>query len=129
MGSPRRRRLGKRARERDETPVVREREVGDRPPARSTVEGAKLPSGALVEILKPYLWTLALQGHTHVAEKLPADGAARTRYHTAPAVNRPRGAEPAAGFFVYGVDGSEVDDGELDGYLEGVMTPSGKRTR
>jgi len=68
---------------------------------------------ALAEILRPYRWTLALQGHTHVAERLPAEAGARTRYHTAPAVNRPRGAEPAAGFFVYGVDGSEVDDGEL----------------
>ena len=68
---------------------------------------------ALAEILRPYRWTLALQGHTHVAERLPAEAGAGTRYHTAPAVNRPRGAEPAAGFFVYGVDGSEVDDGEL----------------
>jgi hypothetical protein len=68
---------------------------------------------ALAEILRPYRWTLALQGHVHVAERLPAEAGTRTRYHTAPAVNRPRGAEPAAGFFVYGVDGSEVDDGEL----------------
>jgi hypothetical protein len=68
---------------------------------------------ALPEILAPYRWTLALQGHTHVAERLAAEPTGRTRYHTAPAVNRPRGAEPAAGFFVYTVDGSEVDDGEL----------------
>ena len=70
-------------------------------------------TGALAEVLAPYRWTLALQGHTHVAERLAAEPGGRTRYHTAPAVNRPRGAEPAAGFFVYAVDGSEVDDGEL----------------
>jgi len=68
---------------------------------------------ALAPILAPYRWTLALQGHTHVAERLPAEPGTRTRHHTAPAVNRPRGAEPAAGYFVYGVDGAEVDDGEL----------------
>ena len=70
-------------------------------------------AGALPEILAAHRWTLALQGHTHVAERLAAESGGRTRYHTAPAVNRPRGAEPAAGFFVYAVDGAEVDDGEL----------------
>jgi len=67
---------------------------------------------ALPEILAAHRWTLALQGHTHVAEKLPAETGGRTRYHTAPAVNSPRG-EPAPGFFLYAVDGAEVDDGEL----------------
>ena len=70
-------------------------------------------ASALVEILKPYRWTLALQGHTHVAEKLPADGAARTRYHTAPAVTRLPQAIPPSGFFMYEVEGGEVDDGAL----------------
>jgi hypothetical protein len=67
---------------------------------------------ALAEVLAPYRWTLALQGHTHVAEKLPAETGGQTRYHTAPAVNGPRG-EPAPGFFLYAVDGAQVDDGEL----------------
>ena len=67
---------------------------------------------ALPEILAAHRWTLAWQGHTHVAEKLPAETGGRTRYHTAPAVNSPRG-EPAPGFFLYAVDGAEVDDGEL----------------
>jgi 3',5'-cyclic AMP phosphodiesterase CpdA len=66
---------------------------------------------ALAEILAPYRWTLALQGHTHVAERLAAETGGHTRYHTAPAVNGPRG-EPAA-FFLYAVEGSEVDDGEI----------------
>ena len=67
---------------------------------------------ALAEILTPYRWTLALQGHTHMTEKLPASGGA-TRYHTAPAVAGPRPVEAPAGFFVYGVEGGEIDDGEL----------------
>lgn len=70
-------------------------------------------AGALVEILKAYRWTLALQGHTHVAEKLPADGGTRTRYHTAPAVTRLPQANPPSGYFMYAVEGGEVDDGEL----------------
>jgi hypothetical protein len=70
-------------------------------------------TGALVEILKPYRWTLALQGHTHVAEKLPADGGTGTRYHTAPAVTRLPQALPPSGFFMYEVEGGEVDDGAL----------------
>jgi hypothetical protein len=77
----------------------------------------------LVEILRPYRWTLALQGHTHMTEKLPADAGAATRYHTAPAVAGPRPVESPAGFFVYGVDGGEVDDGELvllDAGLQGA---------
>ena len=68
---------------------------------------------ALVEILRPYRWTLALQGHTHVAERLPAEAGARTRYHTAPAITRLPQGQPPSGFFVYQVDGGEVDDGEL----------------
>ena len=49
---------------------------------------------ALAEILRPYRWTLALQGHTHVAERLPAEAGARTRYHTAPAVTGLVGPSP-----------------------------------
>ena len=48
---------------------------------------------ALGEILRPYRWTLALQGHTHLTEKLPAEGGSATRYHTAPAVAGPRPVE------------------------------------
>ena len=40
---------------------------------------------ALVEILRPYRWTLALQGHTHMTEKLPADAGAAD-----PVSHRPR---------------------------------------
>jgi hypothetical protein len=48
-----------------------------------------------------------------VAEKLPADGGTRTRYHTAPAVTRLPQAIPPSGFFMYEVEGGEVDDGAL----------------
>jgi len=68
---------------------------------------------ALVPRLKAYRWTLALQGHTHVAERLPAADGTSTRYHTAPAVVRLPQARSPSGFFVYQVDGPEVDDGEL----------------
>jgi Icc protein len=68
---------------------------------------------ALARILKPYRWTLALQGHTHIAERLPAAGGGGTRYHTAPAVMVRPAENVGSGFFVYGVEGAAVDDGEL----------------
>ena len=68
---------------------------------------------ALAEILKPYRWTLALQGHMHVAERLrPFDGGI-TRFHTAPAVDREPDEVRPSGLFVYTVRGEEIDDGEL----------------
>jgi calcineurin-like phosphoesterase family protein len=68
---------------------------------------------ALAQILKPYRWTLALQGHTHIAEKLPAVPGSRTRYHTAPAATRREEGKLPPGFVLYAVDGADVDDGEL----------------
>lgn len=68
---------------------------------------------ALAEILKPYRWTLALQGHMHVGERLrPLDGGI-TRFHTAPAVHREAGEVRPSGLFIYTVRGEEIDDGEL----------------
>jgi 3',5'-cyclic AMP phosphodiesterase CpdA len=68
---------------------------------------------ALSEILKPYRWTLALQGHTHVGERLRLYDGGSTRFHTAPAVDHPPGDSTPSGLFVYTVRGEEIDDGEL----------------
>lgn len=70
---------------------------------------------ALAEILKGYHWTLALQGHTHTAERLrlwEGGQTGETRFHTAPAVDHPE-PTPPAGLFVYTVRGAEIDDGEI----------------
>jgi hypothetical protein len=48
-----------------------------------------------------------------MAEKLPAGGGTRTRYHTAPSAILYLEVKGPPGFFVYAVDGAEVDDGEL----------------
>lgn len=66
----------------------------------------------LAGILRPYRWTLALQGHTHVAERLPAAEGTATRFHTAPSVSSRAEDAQGAGFFVYTVTGGAVDDGE-----------------
>jgi 3',5'-cyclic AMP phosphodiesterase CpdA len=71
-------------------------------------------AAALERALRPARWTLALQGHTHLAERLRAWDGAVTRYHTSTAVDRqPEHDRGPRGFFVYRVDGAEVDDGEL----------------
>jgi Icc protein len=70
-------------------------------------------AGALAEILRPYRWTLALQGHTHVAERLPPAAGGLTRHHTAPALASRSEAGQAPGFFLYAVDGDRIDDGRL----------------
>ena len=68
---------------------------------------------ALAEILKPYRWTLALQGHTHVGERLRLYDGAITRFHTAPAVDHPPADPTPSGLFIYTVRGEEIDDGEI----------------
>lgn len=68
---------------------------------------------ALGSILKPYRWTLALQGHTHTAERLRLWDGGTTRYHTAPAVDRTIWAPGPSGFVLYTVSGDQVDDGEF----------------
>jgi 3',5'-cyclic AMP phosphodiesterase CpdA len=68
---------------------------------------------ALIEILKPYRWTLALQGHTHTGERLRLFEGGQTRFHTAPAVDHPPGETEPSGLFVYTVRGGEIDDGEI----------------
>jgi hypothetical protein len=68
---------------------------------------------ALAEILKPYRWTLALQGHTHLAERLRFLDGGITRFHTAPAVDHEPGDSTPSGLVLYTVRGEEIDDGEL----------------
>ncbi len=68
---------------------------------------------ALAEILKPYRWTLALQGHMHIGERLRPFEGGITRFHTAPAVVREPVEIRPSGLFVYTVRGEEIDDGEL----------------
>ena len=68
---------------------------------------------ALGEILKPYRWTLALQGHTHEGERLRLFDGGITRYHTAPAVDHPKDSTLPSGIFIYSVRGEDVDDGEF----------------
>ncbi len=75
-------------------------------------------AGALEELLKPHRWTLALQGHTHLGEKLELLDGGATRYHTAPAVAREAWAPWPTGLVIYTVRGDAVDEGEtveLDG--------------
>ena len=81
------------------------RRVRDRRPgshACMTVKGVTFyrhvvrNTAALLELLKPYRWTLALQGHTHEGERLHLFDGGSTRYHTAPAVDRTPGASRAA---------------------------------
>lgn len=68
---------------------------------------------ALAEILKPYRWTLAMQGHMHVGERLRPFNGEITRFHTAPAVDREPDETRPSGLFLYTVRGEEIDDGEL----------------
>lgn len=68
---------------------------------------------ALAEILRPYRWTLALQGHTHVLERLPAAEGTITRHHTAPSVEERTQFRDPSGLVIYTVDGDTIDDGEL----------------
>ena len=84
-------------------------DVGGRTSYRHIVRNAD----ALVDILRPYRWTLALQGHTHVVERLPPPEGSATRYHTAPAVDERTQFQDPSGFLIYTVDGDAVDDGEL----------------
>jgi predicted phosphodiesterase len=70
-------------------------------------------TSALAEILKPYRWTLALQGHTHLGEALRLQDGGSTRYHTAPAVDAQAWAPWPTGFVVYTVRGDTVDDGRF----------------
>jgi hypothetical protein len=83
--------------------------VGSRTSYRHIVRNAD----ALAEVLRPYRWTLALQGHTHVRERLPAPEGSTTRYHTAPSVDERTQFQDPSGFLVYAADGDVVDDGEL----------------
>ncbi|MBI3931976.1 MAG: metallophosphoesterase [Acidobacteria bacterium] len=69
-------------------------------------------ASALAEVLKPYRWTLALQGHTHMGERLRFLDETRTRFHTAPAVDRAAFAPVPSGIAVYSVKGDAVDDGD-----------------
>jgi Icc protein len=81
--------------------------------ARTSYRHIVRNADALAEILRPYRWTLALQGHTHVLERLaPAQGSI-TRYHTAPSVDERTQFQDPSGFLVYSVDGEKIDDGEL----------------
>lgn len=66
----------------------------------------------LAAILRPYRWTLALQGHTHVEERLAGEGGG-PRHHTAPAVVSRPGETRPAGFLVYTVTGDAVGGGVL----------------
>ena len=81
--------------------------------ARASYRHIVRNADALAEILRPYRWTLALQGHTHVLERLPPAGGSLTRYHTAPSVEERTQFQDPSGFLVYTVDGENVDDGEL----------------
>lgn len=83
--------------------------VGAETSYRHVVRNAR----ALEEILKPYRWTLALQGHSHMAERLRMWDGGAARYHTAPAVDRQSWAPWPSGIVVYTVRGDVVDDGEL----------------
>jgi hypothetical protein len=90
-------------------------------------------AAALDAALKPTRWTLALQGHTHLAERLRTWDGGITRYHTSTAVDRqPEHDRGPRGLFVYRVSGTEVDDGELvpldDVGLAGRATPAGPRS-
>jgi Icc protein len=62
-------------------------------------------------LLKPYRWTLALQGHMHRRERLELAGEGAERFHTAPTVGQPDAGIPS-GIVVYTVRGDAIDDGE-----------------
>jgi hypothetical protein len=66
----------------------------------------------LAGILEPYRWTLALQGHAHLGERLRIDDGGITRFHTAPAVDRASWAPWPNGIVIYTVSGDSIDDGE-----------------
>jgi 3',5'-cyclic-AMP phosphodiesterase len=84
-----------------------------RSPAPPSYQHVVRNADALAALLAPYRWTLALQGHTHVAERLAPAAGTLTRYQTAPAATaRPEPGSPP-GFFVYTVSGDAVDDGVL----------------
>ena len=70
-------------------------------------------TAALAAILKPYRWTLALQGHTHEGERLQLLDGGITRYHTAPAIDHPPDSPFPSGVFIYTVRGEDIDDGEF----------------
>jgi Calcineurin-like phosphoesterase len=65
----------------------------------------------LRDLLKPYRWTLALQGHMHRSERLKLAGEGAERFHTAPTVGQPDAGIPS-GIVVYTVRGDAIDDGE-----------------
>jgi calcineurin-like phosphoesterase family protein len=72
----------------------------------------------LEAVLKPYRWTLALQGHAHMGERLRMEDGGITRFHTAPAVARQDWAPWPTGIVIYAVRDDSIDDGEtmpLDG--------------
>ena len=66
----------------------------------------------LEAILKPYRWTLALQGHSHMGERLRMEDGGITRFHTAPAVARQDWAPWPTGIVIYAVKDDSIDDGE-----------------
>ena len=66
----------------------------------------------LEAILKPYRWTLALQGHSHMGERLRMEDGGITRFHTAPAVAPQDWAPWPNGIVVYTVTGDSIDDGD-----------------
>lgn len=66
----------------------------------------------LEAMLAPYRWTLALQGHSHLGERLRMEDGGVTRFHTAPAVARQDWAPWPNGIVVYTVKGDSIDDGE-----------------
>jgi hypothetical protein len=66
-------------------------------------------ASALLDLLSPYRYTLALQGHSHQAERLHLWDSGATRFHTAPAVDRTPGLR--SGIFIYTVRDAVIDDG------------------
>jgi hypothetical protein len=83
--------------------------VGGAPGFRHLVRNA----GELAALLRPFDWTLALQGHTHMGERLRFEDGTPTRFHTAPAVDGQPWAPWPTGIVVYTVRGSAVDDGRF----------------
>jgi 3',5'-cyclic AMP phosphodiesterase CpdA len=68
-------------------------------------------ASALLELLRPFRYTLALQGHSHQGERLHLWDSGLTRFHTAPAVDLTSGLK--SGIFIYAVTGDRIDDGEI----------------
>ena len=56
--------------------------------------------------------TLALQGHSHMGERLRMEDGGITRFHTAPAVAPQDWAPWPNGIVVYTVTGDSIDDGD-----------------